>query len=104
MMNSAPLGEKMCSSLSPDGRVALMDDSLFVDYVAARLADLSGVSAVSLGGSRASSTHTLSSDWDFALYYRDRFDPGELRSGGWEGTGASTSSRSCSIWPGFPVT
>lgn len=38
------------------------------------------------GGSRASGTHTASSDWDFALYYRDRFDPEDLRTLGWKGT------------------
>lgn len=63
-----------------------MDDSQFVDCVAARLAGLPGVSAVSLGGSRVSGTHTASSDWDFALYYRGRFDPEDLRSVGWAGT------------------
>ncbi|WP_426997821.1 RICIN domain-containing protein [Pseudarthrobacter sp. N5] len=63
-----------------------MDDSSFVDYVADELAALPGVVSVSLGGSRASGSHRPSSDWDFALYYRDRFDPGNLRALGWEGT------------------
>ncbi|MBT2522006.1 nucleotidyltransferase domain-containing protein [Arthrobacter sp. ISL-28] len=63
-----------------------MDDSSFVDHVADELAALSGVLAVSLGGSRASASHGPGSDWDFALYYRDRFDPDNLRALGWEGT------------------
>jgi len=63
-----------------------MDDSSFVDYVADELAALPGVLSVSLGGSRASGSHEPTSDWDFALYYRDRFDPDSLRALGWEGT------------------
>jgi predicted nucleotidyltransferase len=63
-----------------------VDDSLFVDHVADRLAALPGVLAVSLGGSRATGTHDPSSDWDFALYYRERFDPDDLRTLGWQGT------------------
>lgn len=45
-----------------------VDDPLFVDYVADHLAALPGVLAVSLGGSRATGSHSPSSDWDFALY------------------------------------
>lgn len=63
-----------------------VDDSLFVDHIADRLAALPGVLAVSLGGSRATGTHVPSSDWDFALYYRERFDPDDLRAVGWQGT------------------
>jgi predicted nucleotidyltransferase len=63
-----------------------VDDSLFVDHVADRLAALPGVLAVSLGGSRATGTHGPASDWDFALYYRERFNPGDLRALGWQGT------------------
>lgn len=63
-----------------------MDDPHFVDYVAGHLAALPGVLAVSLGGSRATGTHGPSSDWDFALYYRKEFDPGDLRRIGWQGT------------------
>lgn len=65
---------------------ALMDDLSFVDHVSDQLAALPGVLAVSLGGSRASGTHGPGSDWDFALYYRNRFDPADLRALGWEGT------------------
>ncbi|MFI1460106.1 nucleotidyltransferase domain-containing protein [Nocardia carnea] len=60
-------------------------DDDFVAHVADRLADLPGVVAVSLGGSRAQGTHGPDSDWDFALYYRDNFDPASLRAVGWPG-------------------
>ncbi|MFI5717250.1 nucleotidyltransferase domain-containing protein [Nocardia sp. NPDC051750] len=60
-------------------------DEDFVAYIADRLAALPGVAAVSLGGSRAQGTHGPDSDWDFALYYRDRFDPASLRAIGWDG-------------------
>ena len=40
---------------------------------------------VSLGGSRASGTSRPDSDWDFAVYYRGRFDPDDLRALGWPG-------------------
>lgn len=62
-----------------------MDDSDFLDYVAGQLAGLPGVRSVSLGGSRALGTHETASDWDFALYYRDRFEPADLRALGWKG-------------------
>ncbi|MBB4683288.1 nucleotidyltransferase domain-containing protein [Amycolatopsis jiangsuensis] len=52
----------------------------FAEYVAELLAALPGVRAVALGGSRASGTHRPDSDWDFALYYRGAFDPGQLRA------------------------
>lgn len=51
----------------------------------AELAGLPGVLAVALGGSRARDLHRPDSDWDFALYYRGRFDPGTVRAKGWEG-------------------
>ena len=60
-------------------------DDDFVAHVADRLAVLPGVVAVSLGGSRAQGTHEPDSDWDFALYYRDHFDPAGLRAVGWPG-------------------
>jgi len=60
-------------------------DEEFADYIASRLAGLPGVLAVSLGGSRASGTNRPDSDWDFAVYYRGRFDPGDLRALGWPG-------------------
>jgi hypothetical protein len=62
-----------------------VDDQAFTDYVADHLADLPGVTAVSLGGSRAQGTHRPDSDWDFAIYYRASFDPQALRDLGWPG-------------------
>jgi hypothetical protein len=60
-------------------------DADFVSYVADQLAGLPGVTAVSLGGSRAWGTHRPDSDWDFAIYYRGRFEPQALRGLGWVG-------------------
>jgi predicted nucleotidyltransferase len=60
-------------------------DEEFADYIATRLAGLPGVLGVSLGGSRASGTSRPDSDWDFAVYYRGRFDPDDLRALGWPG-------------------
>jgi Polymerase beta, Nucleotidyltransferase len=60
-------------------------DEEFCAYVADRLAGLSEVRAVTLGGSRASGTHRPDSDWDFAVYYRGSFDPAGLRGLGWPG-------------------
>lgn len=57
----------------------------FSARVAARLAELPGVCAVTLGGSRAQGTHRPTSDWDFGVYYRDAFSPQALREVGWPG-------------------
>lgn len=62
-----------------------MDDDSFPPYVASRLAELPGVEAVTLGGSRADGTHRPDSDWDFSIYYRARLDPQTLRDIGWPG-------------------
>ncbi|GAA2012379.1 nucleotidyltransferase domain-containing protein [Nocardiopsis rhodophaea] len=62
----------------------LSDDHLTHD-ITATLAALPGVHAVTLGGSRATGTHTPDSDFDFAIYYRRDFDPDHLRSLGWDG-------------------
>ncbi|MFT9479773.1 nucleotidyltransferase domain-containing protein [Streptomyces sp. 11-1-2] len=68
-----------------DDVVPRMPDAMFLDDVAGRLAALPAVRAVTLGGSRAQGTHTPESDWDLAVYYRDGFDPADLRAVGWEG-------------------
>lgn len=63
----------------------MRDDEDFENYIADTLAALPGVRAVALGGSRAEGTHEPDADWDFALYYRGRFDPADLRAVGWPG-------------------
>ncbi|GAA4618301.1 nucleotidyltransferase domain-containing protein [Saccharopolyspora hordei] len=63
----------------------MLEEAHFESHVAARLAELPGVRAVSLGGSRAQGTHRADSDWDFAIYYRGRFEPQHLRDVGWPG-------------------
>jgi Nucleotidyltransferase domain len=60
-------------------------DDAFPEYVAARLAGLPAVAAVTLGGSRAEGRHRPDSDWDFSVYYRGHFDPQALRDLGWPG-------------------
>ena len=50
-----------------------------------RLAQVPGVVAVTLGGSRASGSATDDSDWDFGLYYRSTIDPDDIRELGWPG-------------------
>lgn len=62
-----------------------MTDDGFLDRVWPRLAELPGVEAVSLGGSRAAGDHRDDSDWDLAIYYRGRFRPDHLRDLGWPG-------------------
>ena len=56
-----------------------------MEHLAARLAAIPGVVAVTLGGSRATNTATEGSDWDFGLYYRGRLDPAEIVALGWPG-------------------
>jgi predicted nucleotidyltransferase len=56
--------------------------------LARRLAGLSGVLAVVLGGSRATGTHRPDSDWDLGVYYRGsarQLDPNEIRRLGHDG-------------------
>jgi Nucleotidyltransferase domain len=56
-----------------------------VEYLAARLAAIPGVVAVTLGGSRATNTAVEGSDWDFGLYYRRTLDPAGIVALGWPG-------------------
>ena len=58
----------------------------FIEHIAERLAAVPGVRAVMLGGSRATGEHRPDSDFDFAVYYRGRFQPQDIRRLGWEGT------------------
>ncbi len=57
----------------------------FIDEVVDGVAELPGVQAVTLGGSRAQGTARPDSDWDLGIYYRDEFDPQSLREMGYEG-------------------
>jgi hypothetical protein len=50
-----------------------------------KLADLPGVVAVVLGGSRARGTHRPDSDWDIGVYYRGSFDARRLAQLGYDG-------------------
>jgi predicted nucleotidyltransferase len=50
-----------------------------VSTLATDLAQLPGAVAVVLGGSRATGTNRPDSDWDLGVYYRDGFDPADLR-------------------------
>ncbi|WP_426511909.1 nucleotidyltransferase domain-containing protein [Dactylosporangium sp. McL0621] len=52
----------------------------FLRPLADRLADVPGVAAVALGGSRARGTHRPDSDYDLGLYYRGELDLGALRA------------------------
>jgi hypothetical protein len=56
-----------------------------VEHLAARLAAIPGVVAVTLGGSRATGTAGPDSDWDFGLYYRGSLDPAGVAALGWPG-------------------
>jgi hypothetical protein len=56
-----------------------------VEHLAAQLAAIPGVVAVTLGGSRATNTAVDGSDWDFGLYYRGRLDPADIVALGWPG-------------------
>jgi hypothetical protein len=56
-----------------------------VEHLAARLATIPGVVAVTLGGSRATNTAVEGSDWDFGLYYRDGLNPADIVALGWPG-------------------
>jgi predicted nucleotidyltransferase len=56
-----------------------------MEHLAARLATVPGVVAVTLGGSRATGTAVEGSDWDFGLYYRGGLDPADITALGWPG-------------------
>ena len=56
-----------------------------VAALADELAELPGVVAVALGGSRATGSHREDSDWDLGLYHRGGVDPAELRALGYQG-------------------
>ncbi len=49
------------------------------------MAEIPGVVAVTLGGSRATGTATPDSDWDFGLYYQGHLEPEHVAALGWPG-------------------
>jgi len=60
-----------------------------MEWLAERLADVEGVTAVALGGSRALGTHRAGSDFDLGLYYRGTIHPEAIRALGYPGTVAA---------------
>jgi hypothetical protein len=56
------------------------DDAAFLDDLADALFDLPGVEAVALGGSRVYGDPGPSPDRDLSVYYRDGFDPADVRA------------------------
>jgi predicted nucleotidyltransferase len=84
-MPGAPVAVAACGCARARVYLRDMDDLEFTDHVADALASLPAVEAVALGGSRARGTQRPGSDWDFAVYYRGGFDPGELRALEWPG-------------------
>lgn len=63
----------------------MRDERDFAASIASQVARIPGVIAVTLGGSRATDTHRPDSDWDFALYYRGRLNPDDVRAMRWSG-------------------
>jgi len=57
-----------------------------MEWLAERLAEVQGVVAVALGGSRAQGTERPHSDWDFGLYHEDTIDPDEIHALGYPST------------------
>jgi Nucleotidyltransferase domain len=56
-----------------------------IEEVAAQCAELPGVVAVTLGGSRARGEERPDSDWDFVLYYRGTIAADDVRALGYRG-------------------
>ena len=56
-----------------------------MEQLAAQLAAIPGVVAITLGGSRATNTAVEGSDWDFGLYYQNGLDPADIVALGWPG-------------------
>src|SRR5919204_6601211 len=54
-------------------------------HLAESLREISGVVAVTLGGSQAGGMAREDSDWDFGLYYRDLISADDVRALGFEG-------------------
>jgi predicted nucleotidyltransferase len=58
---------------------------MFMEHLAPVLAAIPGVTAVTLGGSRARGEAGPASDWDFGLYYVNRIDTDAIRALGFAG-------------------
>lgn len=56
-----------------------------MESIASRLAEIPGVVAVTLGGSRATNAAVEDSDWDLGLYYRGTVHPTDIAALGWHG-------------------
>ncbi len=56
-----------------------------MEHLAERLAQIPGVVAVTLGGSRARGRARADSDWDFGLYYRNQLRAADVRALGLSG-------------------
>jgi hypothetical protein len=56
-----------------------------MEHIASRLAQIPGVIAVTLGGSRARGTERRDSDWDFGLYCQGSIDAADVQALGWPG-------------------
>jgi len=56
-----------------------------VEHISERLAQIPGVVAVTLGGSRARDEARPDSDWDFGLYYRGTILAADIEALGWPG-------------------
>jgi predicted nucleotidyltransferase len=65
--------------------MSAMVHHLGMEQLAERLAQVPGVVAVTLGGSRATGTHGPDSDWDFGVYYRGELDLDAVRALGYPG-------------------
>jgi predicted nucleotidyltransferase len=85
---SGPAQEDNSSQTGPPPELGSSDaaDEAFLARLAGRLARLSRVCGVALGGSRATGGHRPASDWDLAVYYRGGFDVDEVRRLGYPGT------------------
>ncbi|HKH87283.1 MAG TPA: nucleotidyltransferase domain-containing protein [Acidimicrobiales bacterium] len=56
-----------------------------MEHISERLAQIPGVVAVTLGGSRARDEARPDSDWDFGLYYRGTILAADIEALGWPG-------------------
>lgn len=79
-----PCGDQVARDATLDSRQRIHTVSV-TDILLPTLAELPGVVAVSLGGSRARGTERPDSDWDIGVYYRGSFDARLLADLGFDG-------------------